>query len=73
MAARQFAAEEPEASMISAFAVLITSESIGFTAVEGLSVIMKLSRNSTRVVTILPLHAVPFVLSGASYKGIVSG
>jgi hypothetical protein len=73
MAARQFVAEEPEASMLSAFVVLSTPESIGFTAVEGLSVIMKLSQTGTRVVTFLPLESVPFVPSGASCKGIVSG
>jgi hypothetical protein len=65
MAARQFVAEEPEASMRSAFVVLNTSESIGFTVDEGLRAIMKLSQNGIRVVTFLPLHGVPFVLSGA--------
>jgi hypothetical protein len=73
MAARQFVAEEPEASMLSVFVVLSTSEGFGFTAGEGLSAIMKLSQNSTRIVTFLPFDGVPFVLSGASYKGIVSG
>jgi hypothetical protein len=73
MAAHQFVAEEQEASMFLGFVILTTSESFGFTAGEGLSGIMKLSRNSTRVVTFLPLDGVPFVLSGAFYKGVVSG
>ena len=66
MAAHQFVAEEPEALMLSAFVVLSTSESFGFTAGEGLSAIIKLSQKGTRVVTFLPLDGVPFVLSGAS-------
>jgi hypothetical protein len=73
MAVHQFVAEEPEASMFLGFVILTTSESFGFTAGEELSGIMKLSRNSTRVVTFLPLDGVPFVLSGASYMGVVSG
>jgi hypothetical protein len=73
MAAHQFVAEEPEASMLSQFVLLSTSETFGFTARDDLSAIIKLSQSGTRVVTFLPLHGVPLVLSGASHKGIVSG
>jgi hypothetical protein len=73
MAAHQVVAEEPEASMLSEFVGLSTSESLGSTADRELRAIMKLSRNGTRVVTFSPLPGVPFVLFRASYKGIVSG
>jgi hypothetical protein len=73
MAVHQFVGDEPKAPMPSAFVILTTVENFVFTAGEGLSGIMKLSRNSTRVVTFLPLDSVPVVLSGAAYKGIVSG
>jgi hypothetical protein len=73
MAVHQFVADEPKAPMPSAFVILTTAESFGFTAGEGLSGIMKLSQNSTRIGTFLPLDGVPFVLSGAFYMGVVSG
>lgn len=73
MAAHQFVAEEPEASMLSQFVLLSTSETSGFTAGDDLSAIIKLSLSGTRVVTFLPLDGVPPVLSGTSHKGIVSG
>jgi hypothetical protein len=73
MAPHQLVVEEPEAPMVIQFVLLSTSETFGFTAGNDLRVIIRLNQSGTRVVTFLPLLGAPFILFGASRKGIVSG